>query len=59
MCVKAELLYGAGIINAKELNAVIGRAAAIIDQSEVAGESLSALQPTGYSAFTNAWLPRP
>ena len=29
MCVKAELLYGAGIINARELNVVIGRAAAM------------------------------
>ena len=34
MCVKAELLYDAGIINARELNIVIGRAAAIIDQAE-------------------------
>ena len=34
MCVKAELLYDAGIINARELNVVIGRAAAIIDQAE-------------------------
>ena len=34
MCVKAELLYDAGIINASELNVVIGRAAAIIDQAE-------------------------
>jgi hypothetical protein len=29
MCVKAELLYDAGIINASELNVVIGRAAAM------------------------------
>ena len=29
MCVKAELLYDAGIINARELNVVIGRAAAM------------------------------
>jgi hypothetical protein len=33
MCVKAELLYDAGIINARELNVVIGRAAAMIDNS--------------------------
>jgi hypothetical protein len=31
MCLKAELLYDAGIINASELNAVIGRAAVMID----------------------------
>jgi hypothetical protein len=29
MCVKAELLYDAGIIDARELNVVIGRAAAM------------------------------
>ena len=29
MCIKAELLYDAGIINARELNVVIGRAAAM------------------------------
>ena len=32
MCVKAELLYDAGIVNLKELNTVIERAATIIDQ---------------------------
>ena len=36
MCVKAELLYDAGIINASELNVVIGRASAIIDEVEIA-----------------------
>ena len=39
MCVKAELLYDAGIINARELNVVIGRAATIIDQAEGAEQS--------------------
>jgi hypothetical protein len=34
MCLKAELLYDAGIINDNELNAVIERAAAAIEQSE-------------------------
>jgi hypothetical protein len=33
MCVKAELLYDAGVISAKELNVVIGRAAAVVDQA--------------------------
>jgi hypothetical protein len=33
MCVKAELLYDAGIINARELNSVITRAATMIDNS--------------------------
>jgi hypothetical protein len=36
MCVKAELLYDAGIIKASELNVVIGRASAIIDEAEEA-----------------------
>jgi len=36
MCVKAELLYDAGIINASELNVVIGRASTIIDEVEKA-----------------------
>ena len=39
MCVKAELLYDAGIINARELNVVIGRAATIIDQAEGAEQN--------------------
>jgi hypothetical protein len=34
MCLKAELLYDAGIINDNELNAVIERAAAAIEESE-------------------------
>jgi hypothetical protein len=34
MCVKAELLYDAGVISGKELEVVIERAAAIIDQLE-------------------------
>jgi hypothetical protein len=34
MCLKAELLYDAGIINDNELNAVIERAAAAIEQSD-------------------------
>jgi hypothetical protein len=34
MCLKAELLYDAGIITDNELNAVIERAAAAIEQSE-------------------------
>jgi len=39
MCLKADLLYDAGVINDNELNDVIERAAAAIDQSEkVAGE---------------------
>jgi hypothetical protein len=33
MCVKAETLYQAGIIDTNELNAVLGRAAAVIDQA--------------------------
>jgi hypothetical protein len=37
MCVKAELLYGAGIINARELNVVIGRAAAMFDNGPPSG----------------------
>ena len=36
MCLKAELLYDAGIIKASELNVVIGRASAIIDEAEEA-----------------------
>jgi hypothetical protein len=31
MCVKAELLYDAGVISAEKLEVVIGRAAAMID----------------------------
>jgi hypothetical protein len=34
MCLKAELLYDADIINDNELNAVIERAAAAIDQPQ-------------------------
>jgi hypothetical protein len=46
MCVKAELLYDAGIINVSELNAVIGRAAAVVDQvGKAAGEQVA------YSTF--------
>jgi hypothetical protein len=37
MCIKAELLYDAGIINGNELNAVIERAAAAIDESAKVG----------------------
>ena len=33
MCVKAETLYQAGIIDTNELNAVLGRAAAVLDQA--------------------------
>ena len=36
MWIKAELLYDAGIINAKELGVVTERAAAVVDQPEVA-----------------------
>jgi hypothetical protein len=46
MCVKAELLYDAGVISAKELNVVIARAAAIVDQPrQVTGEQVA------YSTF--------
>ena len=41
----AELLHNAGAISANELNTVIGRAAAIIDQPEVAGEPREDKQP--------------
>ena len=40
MCVKAELLYEAGVISAKELNVVIGRAAAIIDRPQMSAQKL-------------------
>jgi len=33
MCVKAETLYQAGIIDTDELNAVLERAAAVLDQA--------------------------
>ena len=33
MCVKAETLYQAGIIDTNELNAVLERAAAVLDQA--------------------------
>ena len=33
MCVKAEMLYQAGIIDTNELNAVLERAAAVLDQA--------------------------
>jgi len=33
MCVKAELLYDAGVISTEKLEVVIGRAAAMIDNS--------------------------
>ena len=33
MCLKAETLYQAGIIDTNELNAVLGRAAAVLDQA--------------------------
>jgi hypothetical protein len=39
MCIKAELLYDAGIINGNELNAVIERAAAAIDESAKVGRA--------------------
>ena len=39
MCVKAELLYDAGIINARELNVVIGRAAAMTPATAVRYET--------------------
>jgi hypothetical protein len=32
MCLKAELLFDAGVIDADELNAVIQRAAAVLDR---------------------------
>jgi hypothetical protein len=38
MWIKAELLYDAGIINAKELVVVTERAAAVVDHPEVADE---------------------
>jgi hypothetical protein len=46
MCVKAELLYDAGIINASELNGVIGRASAIIDEAEGAESRHAVSFPT-------------
>ena len=33
MCLKAETLYQAGIIDTNELNAVLERAAAVLDQA--------------------------
>jgi len=33
MCVKAETLYQVGIIDTNELNAVLERAAAVLDQA--------------------------
>jgi hypothetical protein len=33
MCVKAETLYQAGIIDTNELNAILERAAAVLDQA--------------------------
>ena len=33
MCLKAEMLYQAGIIDTNELNAVLERAAAVLDQA--------------------------
>ena len=45
MCLKAELLYDAGIINDNELNAVIGRAAAAIERSEKGGQDQPDMRP--------------
>ena len=39
MCLKAELLYDAGVISARKLEVVIERAAALVDQpGKVTGE---------------------
>ena len=45
MCLKADLLYDAGIINDNELNAVIERAAAAIEQSEKGPPELPHTRP--------------
>jgi hypothetical protein len=57
MCVKAELLYDAGIISASELNVVIERAAAIV---EAADKPLSAstLARIGFSLAPEVGLPQ-
>ena len=47
MCVKAELLYDAGIINASELNVVIGRAAAMIDHPRMSEQLCSTFGKSG------------
>ena len=45
MCLKAELLYDAGIITDNELNAVIERAAAAIEQFEKGPQEPPHTQP--------------
>jgi len=54
MCLKAELLYDAGIINDNELNAVIGRAAAAIERSENGGRNSQICDQLGERTPANA-----
>jgi hypothetical protein len=47
MCVKAELLYDAGVISGKELEAVIGRAAAVVEKQRASRVAYSTLGKSG------------
>jgi hypothetical protein len=54
MCVKAELLYDAGIIAASEWKVVIGRAAAMVGQREGTESHQTIKPPIGGSALGQA-----
>ena len=59
MCLKAELLYDAGIITDNELNAVIERAAAAIEQSEKGPQEPPHSRPAWGRTSASSAVPAP